>query len=87
MLKSSQGTVDLLIVDAVLPGDMDGSQVATVARRIHGELPVLVVSGYARNAPPDGGRPGSRTFHLDKPFTPKELARRVREALGDSQPR
>jgi two-component system cell cycle sensor histidine kinase/response regulator CckA len=86
MLKSSQGTVDLLIVDAVLPGDMDGSQVATVARRIHGELPVLVVSGYARNAPPDGGRPGSPTFHLDKPFTPKELARKVREVLGDSRP-
>jgi CheY-like chemotaxis protein len=72
----------LLFTDVVLP-QMDGTQLATEARRRRPGLPVLFTSGYTG----DGAEPSLGT-HLDvtdllltKPFTLVELSERVQEAL------
>lgn len=38
--------IDLLFTDIVMPGEMDGVELAQEARRMHPDLPVLLTSGY-----------------------------------------
>jgi PAS domain S-box-containing protein len=85
-LLSAQGSaIDLLITDLVMP-EMNGAELyKAAAQRVPG-LRVMYMSGYA----PDGvlretaRKPG--TVFLGKPFTLKQLADRVREALGAGAP-
>ncbi len=73
------GPIDLLLTDAVMPGK-SGIELASamVARRPG--LPVIVMSGYTEETLTVGG-PGEPIALLQKPFTPRELRRRVRERL------
>ena len=45
---------------------------------------VLYMSGYTDNAPIDPGPSGSRVHFLQKPFTPSDLARKVRSVLDST---
>lgn len=38
--------IDLLFTDIVMPGEMNGVELAQEARRMHPDLPVLLTSGY-----------------------------------------
>jgi PAS domain S-box-containing protein len=75
-----QGTepVHLLLTDVVMPR-MNGEELAEEITRRDGRVKVLFMSGYTdreihwRSAPPD-----DRSY-LQKPFTPDQLVRRVRE--------
>jgi PAS domain S-box-containing protein len=72
-----RGSIDLLVSDVVMPG-MRGP---AVAARVQMEAPsvrVLYVSGYSDEFL-DGSLRGAA--FLGKPFTPAELARKVREVL------
>ena len=71
---------DLLVTDVVMPG-MTGRQVADAALAIHPGLPILFMTGYARNAIAHGGRLDAGVLVLVKPFTLTALAVKVREAL------
>ena len=73
--------LDILVTDVVLPGSMQGNQLADAARMVRPDLPILFVSGYARDAIVDSGRLRSGVNYLEKPFAPGDLARRVREIL------
>jgi PAS domain S-box-containing protein len=76
-LAEAAEDLDLLLTDLVLPG-MTGADLArTILRRRPG-LRVLYMSGYAADALPRGGE------LLKKPFTPGQLAHRVRAILGVS---
>ncbi len=76
-------TPDLLLTDVVMPG-MTGRQVADAALAIRPGLPVLFMTGYARNAIAHGGRLDAGVRVLVKPFTLTALALKVREALGQA---
>jgi PAS domain S-box-containing protein len=73
--------VALLLTDIVMPG-MSGVELARRLGEERPELPILLMSGFAD---PDAGgpvpAPRSAGF-LEKPFTPSELLRCVRERLG-----
>jgi CheY-like chemotaxis protein len=72
---------DLLLSDVILPGGMQGNEVAAAfVERIPG-LPVLYVSGHARDAIVHSGRLNEGVNFLGKPFTPESLATKVREVL------
>jgi signal transduction histidine kinase/CheY-like chemotaxis protein len=74
--------IDLLFTDIVLPGGMDGRQLAAAARKLRPGLKVLFTTGYARNANVgDGQRDGSAP-QIAKPFTYGDLAARVRSVLN-----
>lgn len=78
--------VDLLFTDIVMPGGMNGRELAEAARAIRPGLRVLYTSGYAENAIVHHGRldPGVRL--LGKPYRRSELAVKVREALAGEVP-
>ncbi|OFW14170.1 MAG: hypothetical protein A3F69_05685 [Acidobacteria bacterium RIFCSPLOWO2_12_FULL_66_10] len=72
------GPIDLLLTDASMPGK-SGIELAVLLGARRPGLPVLVMSGYTEEAL-TGGR-GEPIALLQKPFTPHELRRRVREML------
>ena len=75
----------LLITDIVMPG-MNGAALAEQLRRMHRDLKVLFLSGYAEAA--ISGRrllPSGANF-LQKPFTQRALAEKVRAVMDGVQP-
>ena len=77
----SRSDIDLLLTDVILPGGMNGRQIADAASEIHPELKVLFTSGYSENAIVHQGRINSDVNFLSKPYRRSELAVKVREVL------
>ena len=73
--------VDLLFTDVVMPGGMNGRQLADEAVRRHAGLKVLFTTGYTRNAIVHHGRLDPGVHMIGKPFTFAELGARVRSLL------
>jgi signal transduction histidine kinase len=71
--------IDLLITDVVMPA-MSGLALADTLRRERPGLRVLYMSGYVQDALHRQGL-GSEETLLQKPFTGRDLVRRVREVL------
>ncbi|HTI02068.1 MAG TPA: ATP-binding protein [Acidisoma sp.] len=76
-LLQREKRVDLLFSDLVMPGSMNGLELAEAARQLHPCIRILVTSGY--DAPFDGS--GSPHAFLRKPYDPATLAVRVRQVL------
>jgi PAS domain S-box-containing protein len=78
---ASHGEISLLFTDVIMPGGMNGRELADIAVRRHPRLKVLFTTGYSRDAIVHHGRldPGIRL--ITKPFTFKDLAKRVRQCL------
>lgn len=74
--------IDLLLTDVVMPR-LGGRELAERLRTIRPGLRVLFASGYAVQSPlPADGLPaGSRDGYVQKPFSPSDLALRIRELL------
>jgi signal transduction histidine kinase/CheY-like chemotaxis protein len=83
-LERLQGeqTFDLLFTDIVMPGGINGRQLADAAHKILPELPVLFTSGYTEDAIVHHGRLDAGVHLLSKPYRRFELATKLREALG-----
>ncbi|MBI3196823.1 MAG: response regulator [Rhodospirillales bacterium] len=74
--------VDLLLTDVVMPGGMNGREVAEEARRMQPTLKVLFTSGYFEGALlRNGGIDGSAPL-LVKPYRKNRLAEKVLEVLN-----
>ena len=84
VLEDADRSIDLLLTDVVLPGSMQGNELARTARLLRPNLAVLHMSGYARDIIIHAGRLDEGVNYLAKPFTADELARRVREVLDRS---
>lgn len=74
---------DLLLTDVVLPGPLDGAQLASIAREIAPDMPVLFMSGYTENSIVHHGRLDPGVNFISKPFTRDQLARRVKSMLNN----
>ena len=74
---------DLLFTDVILPNGMTGRQLADeVAKRRPG-IKVLYTSGYTDNAIVHQGRLDPGVLLLSKPYRKSQLAKMIRQALGD----
>jgi two-component system, cell cycle sensor histidine kinase and response regulator CckA len=74
--------IDLLFTDIVLPGGMNGWELARAAAELRNDLKVLFTSGFPEAAfGPDGVLPQGASL-LSKPYRSDELARRLRESLA-----
>lgn len=71
--------------DVVLPGGMDGVQLAIQARALRSEIPVLFTSGYAEQSVLKMARQLPDFELIPKPFDSGTLAWRLRAVLIQSQ--
>jgi two-component system cell cycle sensor histidine kinase/response regulator CckA len=79
--RAYQDEIHLMITDVVMPF-MSGGEAATALCRERDTLKVLYVSGYANPTVLQHGVSNAETSLLQKPFTLRRLAQRVREVLG-----
>ena len=75
--------IDLVFTDIVMPGGMNGRQLADMARLLRPNLRVLFTTGYTRNAVVHHGRLDPGVQLLAKPFSFEELAVKVRAMLDE----
>ena len=73
--------IDILFSDVVMPGGMNGTQLAAEARHLRPELKVLLTSGYVADQAKDHSL-GMDVPVLNKPYRREELARTLRVVLG-----
>ena len=73
--------VDLLFTDIVMPGGMNGRQLADAAQSLRPGLRVLFTSGYAESAIVHHGRLDPGVALLSKPYRRLDLAAKVRSVL------
>jgi PAS domain S-box-containing protein len=78
--------VALLFTDVVLPGGLNGRELADQALAQRPDLRVLFTSGYTRNVMLNDGRLGPGFDLLSKPYRRTELAAKVREVLDRPAP-
>jgi signal transduction histidine kinase len=74
--------VDLLFTDVIMPGGMNGRQLATEALKRRPQLKVLYTSGYTENAIVHHGRLDAGVLLLPKPYIGSDLARMIKTALA-----
>jgi signal transduction histidine kinase len=79
IVDSHDGPIDLLLTDAMMPGK-SGMELAALLTARRPDLPVIIMSGYTEH-----NLTGADANHvaavLQKPFTPRDLRRRIREVL------
>ncbi len=80
MLRQA-GAVDLLFTDVVMPGRLNGHQLARQAVVLRPSLRVLLTSGYQANAMPDAEDLPSGFRLLSKPYRLADLAEAIRQLL------
>ena len=73
---------DLLFTDVVMPGGVNGRQLADAARELSPGLPVLYTTGNPDIVAADEGRVVTGVHLLRKPYRRRELAIKLREALA-----
>jgi FixJ family two-component response regulator len=71
----------LLFTDVVMPGGMNGRELADDVVKLRPGVPVLYMSGYPEAAMMDDGRLDPGITLLSKPYRPADLARAIRQAL------
>ena len=75
---------DLLFTDMIMPGGMNGRELAEQLRRRNPGLKVLYTSGYAHNAMTGEAAASAQVMHLlGKPYRRRDLAIKVREVLDE----
>jgi PAS domain S-box-containing protein len=74
-------TFDLLFTDIVMPGSMDGSELARAVKALRPSVKVLFTSGYTDKAIVGAGGLQPGVLLLQKPYRMGELARMIRTAL------
>jgi len=73
---------DLLFTDVIMPGVLNGRQLADELQEIKPGLKVLFTSGYTENAIIHHGRLDSGVLLLAKPYRKSEMAVMIRTALA-----
>jgi CheY-like chemotaxis protein len=73
--------IDLLITDVIMPG-ITGKETADRLAPLRPKMKVLYISGYSGQVIAHRGVLDDSVAYLPKPFSPSELAGKVREMLG-----
>jgi PAS domain S-box-containing protein len=81
----SDERVDLMFSDVVMPGGMDGMQLAEAANALRPDLKILLTSGFARASIQDGATSAYLKNLLSKPYRKTELAERLRATLDAAE--
>ncbi len=80
LAKTHAGTIELAVVDVVMP-EMSGPGLIRQIAPLRPHMRVLYISGYTEEAMVHHGIPESGIAFLQKPFLPDALSHKVREVL------
>ena len=80
VVENHAGEIDLLITDVVMP-EMNGRELANQLQSLYPEIRVLFMSGYTANAIAHHGVIDKGVNFIQKPFSHKDLASKVRKIL------
>ena len=80
-LLDDDSKIDLLFTDIVLPGGMNGHDIAVVVAQRRPEIRTLYTSGYAEHIMSGAGTSTADVTLLRKPYRKADLARMVRKVL------
>ncbi|MGB9604920.1 MAG: PAS domain S-box protein [Bryobacteraceae bacterium] len=83
LFEQNAERIALVLTDLVMPG-MNGRELAQRLSQRRPDLKVVYMSGYPGDALSDHGVPASGVVLIPKPFTPRTLLRRLREALAET---
>lgn len=76
--------IKLLFTDVLMPGKLNGGQLARKARRLRLGIKILITSGHLSNPDVAKGISGEEVFFLHKPYRLADLAKQVRLAIDAS---
>jgi CheY-like chemotaxis protein len=80
LFMAHSGRIALVITDVVMP-EMNGRELAKRLKEVSPNLKTLFMSGYTADVIAQRGELESDTPFLQKPFTMRDLAVRVKQAL------
>jgi DNA-binding NtrC family response regulator len=80
--KQMDGAIHLVLTDVVMPG-RSGPELVKAINRLYPQMRVVFMSGYTESAILQNNMVADSIVHIDKPFTARDLAVKVREALDD----
>ena len=83
MFVDEAETIDGILLDLTMP-DVGGAQVFRAVRAIRPDVPVVLMSGYHEDEASAAFDGQGLAGFVQKPFTPADLSRRMRVALGSS---
>jgi signal transduction histidine kinase/ActR/RegA family two-component response regulator len=75
--------IDLVLTDVLMPG-MKGRELVERLAELRSDLKVLYMSAYTEDAAINIGVLSPGTEFIEKPFSPDELAAKIREVLGQA---
>ncbi len=81
----SNEPIDLLLTDIVMPGGMNGHELARLAALLRPGLKILLTSGFSDSSNGGASQTASTRF-LRKPYSKDDLLRLVHEALNSGEP-
>jgi PAS domain S-box-containing protein len=77
---------DLLFTDIVMPGTIKSTELAQQAKALLPDLKILFTSGYTQDGIIHDGRLDPGIHLLSKPYRREQLAQKVRQLLGETNP-
>lgn len=83
LIQNYREPIHLLVTDVVMPV-MSGRELADYIRRIYPQIKILYVSGYTENTIVHHGVLDEGIHFLPKPYTPSQLAQKVRAVLDSA---
>ena len=84
VVRNHAGTIHLLITDVVMP-DMDGPELVRQLSTIRPDTRTLFMSGYMDDTLGERGILSANANFIQKPFSPRTIAQKVRDILDGVQ--
>jgi two-component SAPR family response regulator len=78
--------IDLMFTDVVMPGGLNGFDVAQAAQQIIPDLIIVHTSGYPKGAMVHAEEPRLKDNIIMKPYRREELERAINEAFARKAP-